>query len=112
MKTITIDELKTLLDDGDQIKLIDVLSEESFRTAHIPGSLNIAVDNPSFERKVAEAAGSRDRRIVVYCASSDCNASRNAAQKLEAAGFSQAFAYEGCIRGWKEAGFALEGQAG
>ena len=110
MKTITRDELKALFDQGDAVHLINVLSEESFRNAHIPGSLNIPLDDPDFEKKVAQACGSKAQRIVVYCASTECNASRTAVQRLELAGFYQTSAYEGGVKDWKEAGFALEGE--
>lgn len=109
MKTVTREELKSMLDHDEDFELINVLPEEKFRQAHIPGSSNIPVDDADFTRKVKKQV-SQDDMIVVYCASSDCNASRTAAARLEQEGFSHVFAYEGGIRGWQEGGYPLEGR--
>lgn len=102
MKTITAYDLQRWLGADRDLVLVDVLPKASFEQRHIPGSVNAPVDAPDFERRVEEyAAGDKSRRVVVYCANSACNASPRAAQKLEAAGFTQVYDYEAGIEGWE-----------
>lgn len=108
MKTISREQLKSLLDSGGDYLLINVLGLSSFQDRHIPGSINVPVDDSEFVSRVETRAGSRSRRIVVYCGSSECSASRIAAQRLTDAGFTDVSAYEGGVRDWEKAGLPLE----
>lgn len=101
MKTLSYDELKKMKDKHEDFVLIDVLPEESFNDAHIPDSINIPLKNADFENQVESAAGGKKEKVVVYCASFDCNASRNAADKLDDAGFTDVYAYEGGVKEWQ-----------
>lgn len=109
MQTITTRELRRMQDRREDFELINVLPEESYREAHIPGSLSIPLNDANFVEAVKRTAGSKDRRIVVYCASETCDASPKAAEKLEQAGFSNVADYEGGVKQWQEAGLPLEG---
>lgn len=97
--TLTRDELKEKMDAGDDFALVNVLSEEQFEQEHIPGSINIPLDQveEEFPRRFDE-----DDDIVVYCASHSCQASPKAAEKLEAMGFTDVKDYEGGLSDWKE----------
>lgn len=108
MKTLTREQLKEMLDKQEDFELINVLSEESFQKAHIPGSYNIPVADEDFVQKVEQEAGDKDKKIVVYCASFECNASPNAANKLEQASFTHVFDYEGGMKDWQEGGYTVE----
>ena len=59
-RTIDRDELKGMLDRGDDFKLVMVLGEWGFRAKHIPGSLNVAAPDQ------VSALLDRDAEIVVY----------------------------------------------
>ena len=61
LKTISREELKEKQDRKDNFKLVMTLDEQSFKMAHIPGSINIS----SMEQ--AEGVISPDDEIVVYC---------------------------------------------
>lgn len=39
MKTITREDLKEKIDRGDEFVLLEVLSEASYRRAHLPGAI-------------------------------------------------------------------------
>ena len=62
---ISRDELKAKIDRGDQFTLVEALSVDDYRKAHLPGAINVPWD------KVSELAPSRlpdkDADIVVYC---------------------------------------------
>ena len=100
MDTITTDKLREMIDKKDDFLLIDVLGEKSFKQKHIPGSINVPLERKDFVDAIERIAGTKDRRIIVYCADEECSASPTAARKLEAAGFDQIIDYEGGIGAW------------
>jgi len=101
MKSISRDDLKQMNEtEHEDFVLINVLSREAFNREHIRTSINIPVDEPSFLEQVEALAGSKDRKIVVYCANFDCDASPKAAKKLEDAGFTEVYDYEGGTKDW------------
>ncbi|QBQ56567.1 rhodanese-like domain-containing protein [Nitrosococcus wardiae] len=110
MKTLTRNELNAMLEQHEDFLLINVLSEDAFRQAHIPGSYNIPAADKNFIHKVEQKAGSKDKKIVVYCASFDCSASPSAAKQLEQASFTQVYDYEGGTKDWKEGGYPVKGE--
>ena len=107
MKTINAEELKKKLDAGKDFILIDVLSKSSFDVWHIPSS--ISLPRNEIEEKAAEVLPDKNAEIVVYCASTDCMASPQAARKLDEMGYTNVTDYEAGVAGWKDAGYKLEG---
>lgn len=101
--TITKEELKKKIDHGENCQIVNVLSPDYYSLGFIKGSLKIPLNE--LEKRSGELDKSRE--VVVYCAHSECSASRQAAEKLERLGFGVS-AYEGGIKEWKEAGFPLE----
>jgi rhodanese-related sulfurtransferase len=108
MKTITTEQVEKLQSDDQDALIIDVLPEDSYTKSHIPGTESIPLSN-DFASEVENKAGSKDKPVVVYCASPDCDASPKAAQHLEAAGFSDVYDYEGGMKAWLQSGHKLEG---
>lgn len=102
MKKMSIEELKSLRDRKQQFALINVLSAEKFAQTRIPGALNIPLDDANFVLRVEQAAGGKDRTVVTYCASNECAASTKAAERLEAAGFTNVFDYKAGAEAWQE----------
>ncbi|SDK64798.1 rhodanese-like domain-containing protein [Billgrantia gudaonensis] len=103
MKAITRDELKVMNEtEHDDFVLINVLPRAAFNERHIRTSINIPAKDENFVEKVEEVVGSKDRKVVVYCANFDCDASPKAARKLEDAGFTQVYDYEGGTQDWFE----------
>lgn len=103
MKPITRDELKTMNEtEHDDFVLINVLPKEAFNKAHIRTSINVPVKDERFVETVEAVVGDKERKVVVYCANFDCDASPKAARKLEEAGFTQVYDYEGGTQDWFE----------
>ncbi|MEX0937176.1 MAG: rhodanese-like domain-containing protein [Pirellulales bacterium] len=111
MNTVGTDDLRLMVENNQDFELINVLSEEEFQSNHIPDSINIPLSADDFVKKVEQQAGSKERKIVVYCASSSCDASPKAAKKLEEAGFNNVLDYEGGIKAWQESGLTVEAGA-
>lgn len=104
VENITKNQLKEKLDNETNLKLVNVLPKENFEEKHIPGSLNIPVDQ--IEEKAPQRLD-KNEKIVVYCANFECSASPKAAEKLEKLGYKNVYDYEGGIEDWQDAGFKL-----
>ena len=106
VRKINRDELRDMICSGQDIRIVDVLERSSFNQEHIKGAISLPL--AEIETK-ADKALRRDDKIVVYCASFECQASTNAAEKLMSMGFKDVWDYKGGIKDYKEAGFPLEG---
>ena len=84
--------------EDDTPIVVNVLSKETYDDAHIQGSINI----PLGEIEDATHDWPKDKHIVVYCASYQCPASKEAAKQLRRAGFTRVYAYEGGTKEWLE----------
>lgn len=101
MQTLTKNELKRMNEtEKEDFILINVLPRELFNQEHIRTSINIPVNDDNFAATVEKVAGNKDKKIVVYCANQDCDASPRAAQQLEKAGFRNVYDYEGGTEDW------------
>ena len=105
MKTMTKEEVAKGIADG-KLLVVNVLGPEGYEKIHIEGSISIP-------RKDMEAGRWREldrgKEIVVHCSSYACDASRLAAEFLEAKGF-DVRAYEGGIKEWAESGLPTAGR--
>lgn len=111
--TLTRGQLETTLNAGppenDQrdegYTLVNVLRREQYEQEHIPHSINIPADQiDEFERRF-----DKPKKIVVYCASPECQASSQAARALKQRGFEHVYDYEGGMSDWRDAGNPVEG---
>jgi rhodanese-related sulfurtransferase len=102
MKTITASELKELLDKNGDVALVNTLAPESFEKTRIPGAVNIPLNDNDFAARVEQEAGGKDKPVVVYCASQQCDSSEKAAKKLEEAGFTAVTDFAGGFKAWQE----------
>ena len=101
MKSISRDDLKQMNEtEHEDFVLINVLPRDAFNREHIRTSISVPVEEPSFLEQVEAVTGSKDRKIDVYCANFECDASPKAAKKLEDAGFTEVYDYEGGTEDW------------
>ena len=85
--------------------LINVMRPADFAAQHIPRSINVPVE----DIEVLEDLYSKQKEIILYCASPECDAAPRAARLLVANGFENVFGYERGLSDWREAGNRLEG---
>ena len=64
IKTISVSELKRMLDDKEDLIVLDVRDKEEFEKGHIPGARHIS--RGLLEFMVADKIPDKDARIVVY----------------------------------------------
>jgi len=96
MKPITQEKLKEMLDNKEDFVLVNVLSKESFDQKHIPGSISIPISE-GFASEIQKQIPNKDTKVIVYCANTECQASPNAAKKLDELGYSDVYDYEGGV---------------
>lgn len=102
---ISVEELKEKMAKSLGLLVINVLSKDSYDDCRIKGSLNV----PLKELDRAALQWNKEQEIVVYCASYECSASREAFLKLEKLGFKNISAYEGGVKEWKQKGYPVVG---
>jgi len=105
IKLIHIETVLEMTVNNEPFKLVDVLSEESFKKGHIPGAVNVPLDQ--LEEKAPSLFDKNDT-IVVYCASYHCRASTKAAEKLLAMGYGKTLDFKAGKKGWADSGLELD----
>ncbi len=106
MNTITRDELKTALDLGAPVILLEALPEKYYRHSHLPGARLFPHDQ--VRELASKLLAQKEAQIVVYCASASCSNSHQAAQTLTDLGYTDVRVYVEGKADWQAAGFALE----
>lgn len=107
MDIVTAEQLKQMRQRNEDFVLINTLDEEYFEKTRIPGAVNIPQAENDFVQRVEAQAGSKDKKIVTYCASTECKSSEQGAEKLEAAGFTNVSDFQDGAQGWMQAGEKL-----
>ncbi len=79
--------------------IINVLDKTFFDDCHIPGSLNIPMQDVT--KKAAQWSKKAD--VVVYCSNYACGASAHVCKKLQEVGFESAWEYDAGMAGWYQA---------
>ena len=104
--TDKVQELITKSNIKEDFVLVDVLGTESFETKHVPTSKDIDVDE--IEDRAETELPDKNKLIVVYCASTTCQASPTAAAKLEEMEYTNVVEFKSGLAGWEKAGFEFE----
>lgn len=110
-KTITTEELSKKIENHEDFLIVDVLSSNSFEMRHIPGAKNVPYDGNFAKNFEEETGASKDKEIILYCASSGCQLSVLASEILEKAGHTNVLHYKDGLAGWRDEGHSFEGQA-
>jgi len=84
--------------------VLDVRTAREFEGGHIPGAVNIDVNSPEFDKKVAEL--DKNKPYLVHCASGV--RSVRACEKMNRMDFKQLINLQGGIKAWEKAGKPVE----
>lgn len=99
VKTISVQELKSAIDSGEEIELLDVREEEERAEAHIGGLFIPLAQLPLQWEQIAS-----DKKVVVYCRSG--GRSHYAVDALQReCGLENLYNLDGGIMAWLAAGF-------
>jgi rhodanese-related sulfurtransferase len=90
--------------EQDNLIVIDVRTPEEYQSGHIPGAININVNDPSFQEK-AKTIDS-NKKILVYCRSG--HRSTIASNQLKDLGFTKIYNLKGGIMAWEKENGKIE----
>ena len=103
IKETTVLDVKSRLDKGEKLLLIDVREESEFATDHIPGAIHLS--KGVIERDIELAVPDLATEIILYCGGGFRSAL--SAENLARMGYSNVISMDGGIRVWRENGFPL-----
>jgi rhodanese-related sulfurtransferase len=102
---ISVQEVKAMVDSGEEITLLNPLSDILFNEGNIPGSVNIPLGEIPDSGKLPK---NRDKLIVSYCSGPKSLVSKDAAALLSDRGFRNVKWLKEGVAGWVLAGYTLE----
>ena len=105
-KTISREQIKAKLDGKEPVTIIEALPQKYFDAEHLPGALNIPHD--AIQAQAPDRLPDKQAFIIVYCASTDCQNSKMAAETLQQMGYANAFEYVEGKQHWLQANFPVE----
>jgi len=105
--TIEADALKEAMKEDTDLTVINVLPQVLHDDCHIDGSINVPL------KELVETAQEwpKDKKIIVYCALTECDAGEKAYILLSCLGFTDVTDYEGGIKEWYQLGYSTVGPA-
>ncbi|RDL52731.1 HTH-type transcriptional regulator KmtR [Ensifer sp. M14] len=104
LEAISREELLFRMGEGS-VTLLDVRPQDEFASGHLPGAINIPIDE--LERRLAELPAGAE--IVAYCRGPYCALSFDAVTVLRGKGFAVRRLDSG-FPDWKAAGLSVEGR--
>jgi rhodanese-related sulfurtransferase len=97
-ESVTVDQARAW---GDAAIWIDARPDEEFASEHVPGALSLNEDRWNESLPQFLAVWSPGKKVVVYCSSLSCNASREVARRLrKEAQLADVFVLEGGWEAW------------
>ena len=106
MKPVSRGELKCMVNNGQDIILVEVLDAADYQRFHLPGAINVPMDE-SFDERIQDAVPDKTRRVVVYCLNPETDLSRKAGRRMDELGYTQVHDYEPGKMDWKLAGLPV-----
>ncbi len=103
-KTITAKELAEQIQHSQAPLILDVRSESEFANGHIPGALNIPLDQ--LPDRLSEIDVPKTEEIVVHCQRG--GRAKSAENVLIEAGYSNIRDLDGHMSGWQSGGYPIE----
>jgi hydroxyacylglutathione hydrolase len=94
-------QLKSMLDRGEELLILDTRGQEEWESGHIKGALHIYVGH--LEQRLAEVP--RDKPVAVYCRTG--HRAGLGASILLRAGYPVVYNFPGNIKAWVAAGFPV-----
>lgn len=100
-----ITDVKKRIDNGEKLLLVDVREESEWAKGHLPGAIHLG--KGIIERDIEDRVPDTKSEIILYCGGGYRSAL--AADNLRKMGYEKPVSMDGGFRGWKEAGFPIEG---
>lgn len=105
IRECTVSDVHGRLMRGEPVLLLDVREESEFAAGHLPGARWLG--KGIIERDIESIVPDPDTEIVLYCGGGFRSAL--AADNLQKMGYTAIISMDGGFRGWKAAGYDVEG---
>ena len=103
IREVTVDDVKKMLDDKRDVRLIDVRESEEYSAGRLPTA--VSVPRGFLEMRIEEKARHEDE-VVVYCAGGTRSAF--AARTLQSMGYTKVSSMAGGYNRWHDAAYPTE----
>jgi len=110
-ETISIQNLNQRLTDSGDIFIVDILPNDHFTKAHLPGAINACVFEVTFLGQVTAQVPDKKAPVVIYGFSNRSRNAATAAEKLLRSGYSNVSILDSGIEQWLARGLTVEGDA-
>ena len=104
VREVSCDEVKRMLDRGQQFELVDTREESEFARGHLPNARHLS--KGIIERDIETAIPDTSAAIVLYCGGGFRSAL--AADNLQKMGYSNVVSMDGGWREWTEKDYPTE----
>jgi rhodanese-related sulfurtransferase len=98
VREVTVDDVKSRLDRGEEFLLVDVREESEYAKDHLPGAIHLG--KGIIERDSEERVPQLNALLILYCGGGYRSAL--AADNLQKMGYTNVLSMDGGIRGWRE----------
>ena len=98
---VTVDDVKSRLDRGERLVLVDVREESEWAKDHLPGSIHLG--KGIIERDIEALLPDADTPMILYCGGGFRSAL--AADNLQKMGYKKVASMDGGVREWREKGY-------
>ena len=103
--TVALEAMRGRVRDADVV-VLDVLSSESYAEAHLPGAINIPLEE--LRARASAELPERGRAIVVYCGGPACHRASDAVAVLRELGYRDVAHFAGGLEAWQAADLPVE----
>ena len=107
---VTPEELEQCVEKKKHFFLIHTLTNNHFKSVHLPGAQNACVFEVTFLEQMKSITDDRTALIVLYGSSERSMDALTAAEKLQSDGYQQILILKGGIESWRSLGYPLEGE--
>ena len=98
------EEVKTRLDHGEKLLLVDTREDNEWEKGHIAGAIHLG--KGIIERDIESHVPNRETEIILYCGGGFRSAL--SADSLQKMGYTNVVSMDGGWRRWKELGYPTE----
>jgi len=110
VKKISPETVHQKITGSEELVLIDVLTQDHFNKAHLPGAINACVFEVLFIENVIKRVSDKNTVIIVYGSSEKSMDALKAVEKLMREGYRNVFAMEGGLKQWAASGMEVVGK--
>jgi rhodanese-related sulfurtransferase len=103
VRECTVDDVKTRMDRGEKLVLVDVREDSEWTADHLPGAIHLG--KGVIERDIEKTVPDTSAPLVLYCGGGFRSAL--AADNLQKMGYTNVISMDGGVRGWREKGYPM-----